>query len=178
MSCLVQGVGPREARPCPRRGPWGTRVGMGLEPRGPAKVFPVLLTQQVPASPGPYWQDSAGLLAAGEAAARGVSRLGSDRCRAPSGVGWGPEAGALLTGSRSRHSGFSWQRAKRTHRWATVRARGGAQGSTTSRRGLVLSLLGTRLAWDQRVRRAFSDPRAGPAPSRTFPKPTPGVRRR
>lgn len=35
-------------------------------------------------------------------------------------------------------------------------------GSTTSRRGLVLSLLGTRLAWDQRVRRAFSDPRAGP----------------
>ena len=91
--------------------------------------------------------------------------------------GWGPQAGALLTGSRSRHSGFSWQRAKRTHRWATVRARGGAQGSTTSGRGLVLSLLGTRLAWDQRVRRAFSDPRAGPAPSRTFPKPTAGVRR-
>lgn len=71
-------------------------MGMGLEPRGPAKGFPVLLTQQVPASPGPCWQDGAGLLAAGEAAARGVSRLGSDRCRAPWGAGWGPEAGVCL----------------------------------------------------------------------------------
>ena len=51
--------------------------------------------------------------------------LTSGRAEAGAGAGapqegWGPQAGALLTGSRSRHSGFSWQHAKRTHRWATV----------------------------------------------------------
>lgn len=79
-----------------------------------------------------------------------LPRAGSGR-GAPQ-EGQGPQAGALLTGSRSRHSGFSWQHAKRTHRWATVCARSGAQGSTASGRGLVLSLLGTGLAWDQEVR--------------------------
>lgn len=118
-----------------------------------------------------------GRLAVEEALPQAGQRRGGGRAGAPQ-EGRGPRAGALLTGSGSRHSGFSWQCAKRTHRWATVRARGGAQGSTTSGRGLVLSLLGTGLAWDRRVRRAFSDPRAGPAPSRTFPKPTAGVRRR
>ena len=83
---MVQGVGPGEAKPCPRRGPQGTGVGTGLEPRGPGKVFPMLLTQQMPASLGPRWQDGAGLLAAGKAAVHGDSRLGSDRCRAPWGV--------------------------------------------------------------------------------------------
>ena len=83
--------------------------------------------------------------------------------------GRGPRAGALLTGSRSRHSGFSWQHAKRTHRWATVRARGRAQGSTASGRDLVLSLLGTGLAWDQGVR----GPSLTQGLARLLPEPSP-----
>ena len=83
--------------------------------------------------------------------------------------GRGPRAGALLTGRRSRHSGFSWQHAKRTHRWATVRARGRAQGSTASGRDLVLSLLGTGLAWDQGVR----GPSLTQGLARLLPEPSP-----
>ena len=47
--------------------------------------------------------------------------------------GRGSEAGALLTGSRSRHSGLSWQRAKKTAQVGHSPSPGRAQGSTPSR---------------------------------------------
>ena len=51
----------------------------------------------------------------------------------PEGQGW--EAGTLLTGSRSRHSGLSWQRAKRTAQVGHGPSTRPAQGGTTSGEG-------------------------------------------
>lgn len=96
----------------------------------------------------------------------------------------------LLTGSRSRHSGLSWQHAKREQH---SRVRG---PSTKARlRQCPCSRVGPECfpgwggGWPGtgQVRRTFLVPRAGQAqilmtktqgPSGTFPKPTAGVRRR
>lgn len=82
------GRGAKRGQTLPEERPRGT----GGDGAGAKRPKPCADTW-VPASPGPCWQDGAGLLAAREAAARGVSRLGSDRCRAPWGAGWGPGQG-------------------------------------------------------------------------------------
>lgn len=72
----------------------------------------------------------------------------------------------LLTGSRSRHSGPSWQRAKRTAQlgpWSCHKVGRGRHQPAEG--GLVLAVLGRRWPGTGRVGRTFLVPRAGWAQS-------------